>query len=80
MILHMWKLRHSKVKPKAPQLVSGGAVFRPRPDHKARVLTSTILGHWPGIGWGVGRVLVFCILMSIECISHLLQRETCPPS
>lgn len=74
--INMWKLKHSTVEPKAPQLVSGGAEFIPRPNHRAKAIAST-QSHWPGIEWGKGGMLIFCILLSVECISsHLLQRET----
>lgn len=40
MILHMWKLRRSRVKPKTLELVSGGTGCVPRPGPKADPLTS----------------------------------------
>lgn len=51
MILHMWVLKHSKVKLTAPWPLNTAAVFVSRPNHKAKALTS-IHTHPEGAGEG----------------------------
>lgn len=78
--VNIWKLRHHKVKSETPQLVSGGAVFVPRPDHRAKALTSP---HTSPLFWdwvGQGTSLLHLYVHRIHLLIPPSEEDLCPPS
>lgn len=78
----MWKLRHSKVKSKAPQLISGGAVFVPRPDHRAKAITSTHISPlvWDWVRQGEGASVPRLCVRRVRLLTPPSEEDPRPPS